>query len=109
MPHPETTLRGARAWQKPTMNEIHRKQLKIQQDQVIKQIMADAIGSLFSVAEQVSVCFYCGSTQHDLHDCQDPAKPMIQKMLKEMKDRLTVEDPRGRTTEYWSGPNGAHG
>ena len=58
-----------------------------------KQIMADAIGSLFSVAEQVSVCFYCGSTHHDIHDCQDPAKPMIQKMLKEMEDRLTVEDP----------------
>ena len=42
-----------------------------------KQIMAHATGSVFSVAEQVSVCFYCGSTQYDIHDCQDPAKPMI--------------------------------
>ena len=53
-----------------------------------KQTLEDAIGNLFSV----SVCFYCGSTQHDIHDCTDASKPAIQKMLKELKERLTVED-----------------
>ena len=47
-----------------------------------KQIVADAIGNIFSVAESVSVCFYCGSAEHDIHDCQDTAKPMIERILK---------------------------
>ena len=56
-------------------------------------IVADAIGNIYSVAEGVSVCFYCGSHEHDIHDCQDPEKPKIEKVLKEMRQRLVTEDP----------------
>ena len=58
-----------------------------------KQIVTDAIGNIYSVAEGVSVCFYCGSHEHDIHDCQDPEKPKIEKVLKEMRQRLVTEDP----------------
>ena len=76
-----------------------------------KQIMADAIGNMFSVGRSKCRCaFMCGSTQHDIHDCQDPAKPMIQKMLKDMKDRVTVEDPPEVVPlKYRNRPNRAHG
>ena len=98
MPQLVPTRRAAPEWQKPTpVTPVKRESPHAAEDSArsSKQSLADAIGNLFSVAEEVSVCFFCGSAQHDTHDCRDASKPAILKMLKDMKERLTVEDEPG--------------
>ena len=82
-----------------------------------RQQLLDALGSLYTVSENVSVCLYCGSTQHGHDECQDEKRINIKKTLKALRatleaDSASQEDvemsPRGQRGKEGSGESGSH-
>ena len=60
-----------------------------------KQQLLDALGKIFTVSEDVNVCIYCGSTQHNHHECEDAKRENIRATLKAIRARLEAESPTG--------------
>ena len=62
--------------------------LSIQHVQVGDQLL-DALGNLYELSETLTVCIYCGSTEHDHLQCENPNNKEIKKVLKNMRAVLT--------------------
>ena len=51
--------------------------------------LLDALGNLYELSETLTVCIYCGSTEHDHLQCENPNNKEIKKVLKNMREVLT--------------------
>ena len=54
--------------------------------------LLDALGNLYELSETLTVCIYCGSTEHDHLQCENPSNKEIKKVLKNMRAVLTDKD-----------------
>ena len=51
--------------------------------------LLDALGNLYMLSETLTVCIYCGSTEHDHLQCENPNNGEMKKVLRNMREALT--------------------
>ena len=54
--------------------------------------LLDALGNLYTLSETLTVCIYCGSTEHDHLQCEDPKNAEVKKVLRQVREALTEKD-----------------
>lgn len=54
--------------------------------------LLDALGNLYTLSETLTVCIYCGSTEHDHPQCEDPRNVEVKKVLRSVREALTEKE-----------------
>ena len=54
--------------------------------------LLDALGNLYTLSEELTVCLFCGSTEHDHLQCNDPKSAEVKKVLRQVRESLTEQD-----------------
>ena len=58
-----------------------------------KQMVLEALGSLYNTAESSNLCLYCGSTQHEHFECDHRDKEVIKNALEKIRACLQEKEP----------------
>ena len=58
-----------------------------------RQMVLEALGSLYNTAESANLCLYCGSTQHEHFECDHPGRDAIKNALNKIRECMHEGEP----------------
>ena len=72
-----------------------------------RQMVLEALGALYSTAEEANLCLYCGSTEHEHFDCKNPGKDAIKNALSVIRGCMQEETTEAEADRSTVDPSGS--